>query len=344
MLNFTNATLAQLVVHFVGNKTNGGDLVLSEIQTDISKADEADVSNFLVSGFRNAPANHFTHVSDLSLNPVYNYASRVFDVNSQLLSQSKNIAKQLYSLTNHPAIKEGELIVSLVENLYFDDEVLSGLVIIKSEAKNKFFKPKRSKDGIVFAVEEGISTERIDKGCLILNTGRENGFTVFVIDKTNSGEEAQFWTNAFLSIEGNDDSFHNTKSFLSMYKSFITSELPAKVSLPKTEQIELLNKSVSYFKGNDAMDTKSFNREVLKEPAVIKAFNQYKENYADGRLQDTFLISSQAVKQQAKSFKSIIKLDKNFHIYIHGSEDLIERGFDETKGKSYYKIYFDKES
>jgi hypothetical protein len=42
-------------------------------------------------------------------------------------------------------------------------------------------------------------------------------------------------------------------------------------------------------------------------------------------------------------FKSILKLDKNFHIYIHGRQDLIERGFDEAKGKHFYKVYFEQE-
>jgi len=40
----------------------------------------------------------------------------------------------------------------------------------------------------------------------------------------------------------------------------------------------------------------------------------------------------------------VIKLDKNFHIYVHGNRDLIEKGFDEAKGKNYYKMYFEQES
>ena len=57
---------------------------------------------------------------------------------------------------------------------------------------------------------------------------------------------------------------------------------------------------------------------------------------------DTFNISPEAVKKQVKSFKSVLKLDKNFHIYIHGNKDLIEKGIDEN-GKKFYKIYYDKE-
>ena len=37
--------------------------------------------------------------------------------------------------------------------------------------------------------------------------------------------------------------------------------------------------------------------------------------------------------------KDIIKLDKNFHIYIHGSTDKIELGESKTKGK-WIKLYY----
>lgn len=38
--------------------------------------------------------------------------------------------------------------------------------------------------------------------------------------------------------------------------------------------------------------------------------------------------------------KSVIKLDKNFHLYIHGSHELIEQGEDE-KGK-FIKVRYEK--
>ena len=48
------------------------------------------------------------------------------------------------------------------------------------------------------------------------------------------------------------------------------------------------------------------------------------------------------MKKQARVFKSVLKLDKNFHIYIHGDRNRIERGVDE-QGRKYYKIYYDQE-
>jgi len=50
------------------------------------------------------------------------------------------------------------------------------------------------------------------------------------------------------------------------------------------------------------------------------------------------------VQKQQKLFKSVLKLDKNFHVYIHGRRDLIERGYDEAVGKKFYKLYYDEES
>jgi hypothetical protein len=49
-----------------------------------------------------------------------------------------------------------------------------------------------------------------------------------------------------------------------------------------------------------------------------------------------------AVKKQARVFKNVIKLDKNFHIYVHGDRNLIERGADENG--TFYKIYYKEEN
>jgi hypothetical protein len=59
---------------------------------------------------------------------------------------------------------------------------------------------------------------------------------------------------------------------------------------------------------------------------------------------DRFAISQQAVKGQQKIFKSVLKLDKNFHIYIHGNRNLIESGFDDEKGMRYYKVFYKDEA
>jgi len=117
--------------------------------------------------------------------------------------------------------------------------------------------------------------------------------------------------------------------------------------MSKAHKIDLLNRSVDYFKKGDQFDKEEFEQDVLFHPNVIESFQKFDRNYRrenELELADNFDISAQAVKQQARAFKSVLKLDKNFHIYIHGRRDMIEKGYDEVNGKKFYKLYFDEES
>ena len=58
---------------------------------------------------------------------------------------------------------------------------------------------------------------------------------------------------------------------------------------------------------------------------------------------EEFPINQAAVKKNQRYFKSVIKLDKNFHIYIHGDRELIEQGIDKD-GRKFYKIYYEEEA
>jgi hypothetical protein len=64
-----------------------------------------------------------------------------------------------------------------------------------------------------------------------------------------------------------------------------------------------------------------FANEVLGDEHVIESFNNFKTDYEQDmqiNIAEEFPISEAAVKKTQRHFKSIIKLDKNFHIYIHG--------------------------
>ena len=116
--------------------------------------------------------------------------------------------------------------------------------------------------------------------------------------------------------------------------------------MDKTDKIDLLNRSSYYFKENDNFEIDDFANTLFPDAEQQEAFKEFKEEYAkesDIPLADQFDISKQAVRKSGKVFKSVIKLDTNFSIYVHGRRDLIERGFDEEKGKPFYKMYFEQE-
>ena len=93
-------------------------------------------------------------------------------------------------------------------------------------------------------------------------------------------------------------------------------------------------------------EEEKFKTEVLYDEKVISAFDTYKTNFQDQHnveLPQEFGISNTAVKQEQKDFKSVLKLDRNFSIYIHGNRNYLEKGHDAETGLSFYKLFFEKE-
>ena len=106
----------------------------------------------------------------------------------------------------------------------------------------------------------------------------------------------------------------------------------------------MLNDTISYFQERDSFSLDEFSEQVIRQPEVAESFARFKQEYEqerDIRIEDEFGISDSAVKKQARSYKSVIKLDRNFHIYVHGNRGLLEQGEDE-KGK-FYKVYYEEE-
>ena len=106
-----------------------------------------------------------------------------------------------------------------------------------------------------------------------------------------------------------------------------------------------MNRSVAYFKTNDNFVKEEFETEVFQDQNVIESFDNFKTTFweaSDAKPEDHFDISPQAVKKQARIFKSVLKLDKNFHVYIHGNRELIQQGVD-PDGRKFYKIFYNEE-
>ncbi len=348
MVDYTESALLNMAIHFIGNRSTGGELFIADKSPDTGDNElQEELKEYLGAPYKDVPAQQFTHLSDLELNPMYNYATRIFEEPKTFDLQCRNIASHLFNCSAHPGIKEGELLIGLLDNLLYNDEAVMGLAIIKSESKDTFFKTTRGGKGFAINADEGIPKNKIDKACLILNTHVENGLIVMVIDRTNSKDEAMFWRNTFLDVKPVADSYNKTEKFMTLTKNFIKDKLPEEFEVSKTDQIELLNKSVAFFKSNEEFEYKNFVREVIQEPGMMRSFGKYKEEFAQANplaLEDEFAISASAVKRQSRIFKSVLKLDKNFHVYIHGDSQLIEKGYDDEKRMNYYKIFFKEES
>jgi hypothetical protein len=345
-MNSTEVTIVDKIsVHNVGNKQIDECLTISK--TDLILAPDVRhlLKHYFLFSFKSSEYFNFHHETDLKFNETYNYVSEIFDNPENLLEQSVNLAKHLYEQSVHPKIKGGEFYTVYFKDCIIDGETVDAVGLFKSENKDTFLKVYPSGDGFEIESEKGININKLDKGCLIFNTERENGYVVAVVDNTNKGIEAQYWMDDFLHLRPRKDEYYNTQNILSFTKHFIKNELPQQFEVSKADQIELLNKSAKFFKENDSFDMEDFTNEVIEYSDMIEKFNQSKSVYAkehEVEFLDNFAISESAVKKQTRGLKSVIKLDKNFHIYIHGNRELIEQGED-RKGK-YYKVYYQEEN
>jgi hypothetical protein len=335
MINYINSNIKQLSVHFVGNKNNGEELILSDKPVDLSDNKIKDLLfKFFAPVFELNEYFQFTFSDgDFKLNPMYNYLTQLFNSKISFHKFSKNIAKHLFELSQHPQIKSGDLFVAQFSNLQVGDVIANGIGIFKSENRQPFLKLNLSKGSYVVNCDDGVDINKLDKGCLILETDKEEGYLVCIIDKTNKAEQAYFWKDQFLILSPIDDNFHRTIQFLDSTKRYISNQFK-----DKSEQVSLLDRSITYFKVNENFNINQFEEQVLQSPEIIKSFRKFNEVICN-----TFEISPIAVKKQTKYFKSVLKLDKNFHIYIHGDQNLIVKGID-NDGRKFYKIYFENES
>ena len=306
------------------------------------------LKNYFITQFKSVlECFNFYHQSDISLNETYIYANAIFNNPDCLKEQSINLAKHLYEQSTHPKIKAGEFYV-----VYFKDCIIEGITcdaigLFKSENKDTFLRVNQQNGDFTIESDTGININKLDKGCLIFNTEKENGYIVSVVDNTSKGSEAQYWIDHFLHVRSRNDGFYQTKNALSLTKNFVVEKLPEQFDVTKADQVEMLNRSVKFFKERDSFDMDEFANEVLTEPDVIDSFKTFRSQFEQERdieLNDSFQISEAAVKKQSRALKSVIKLDKNFHIYVHGDHNKIVKGYDEETGMHFYQLFFKEES
>jgi 37-kD nucleoid-associated bacterial protein len=348
MINFSNSTIERVSVHYVGNKTNEEDLILSNGLLDISdNLVKALLSKYFLTSFSNVEFNAFTFSNDdFTLNPLYNFASKIFDNEKTFHHNSIDISKYLYDISLHPQIKSGDLFVVYFKDIEIAEAVTDAIGIFKSENRQSFLKLNCNDADFTIQFDDGINIDKLDKGCLILNVNKEAGYKVCIVDKANKSIEAQYWATDFLKLKPISDEYHFTKDMMGIAKDFVTKQLTEEFVVSKADQIDFLNRSVDYFKTHETFNQKEFEAQIFIDKDVRKSFQNFDASYrATNNLEfeDHFDISIQAVKKQAKVFKSVLKLDRNFHIYIHGDRELIEQGTD-ADGRKFYKLYFDKEA
>ncbi len=363
MIDTSKTIIHSLSVHGVGNQLNNGVLKLADTPLSLDNTLLTSLLlTYLLSGFR---IPEFYSFREDGAPPVRQAAIRVFNDNKSLHDNSVMLAERLYEITKHPKIKAGEFYSAYFTGVGIEGKVYNAMGLFKSESKEHYLKVNESIRSYEVIPEIGININKLDKGCLVLDglgatdaltaetqrskdslkEDRElsDGYKVLILDNANRSD-AHFWKDDFLGVKPTTDAFHKTRNFMNLTRQYVGDQLDEEFSVSKADKIDLLNRSMDFFKSRDQFNQNEFEKHVLGDESVIESFRNYERTITPGDRSGNFEISAQAVKRQARVFKSVLKLDKNFHIYIHGNRDLIEKGYDANTKRHYYKIYFEEET
>ena len=349
MIKRTRAGISKFIIHKVGNKFNSATNVFSENAVTFDEESYELMKPFLLKSFGNvAESFRFIHHSNIELNEINNYSSQVFEDEANFVDISKHIVNHLYEQSNSAQIKTGDVIIALFEDIEYKDVITQALGIFKIENKIDFFQTYMEKDSLDVFVQQGISTKKLDKGCLIINSSDAEGRVILSID--NNNYDAQYWIKNFLNVKYADDSNQHTQNYIEMCKDF--SEEVIKEDYGIQEKSKFLAKTVDFFKENEDVNIHDFKEEVFEENEDFKPlFDDYKKQFEelnDVLVRNQFAISDIVLKKQKQKIKTEIKLDTNIQIKLDidapdASSEYLEKGYDEDKKMKYYKVYFNEE-
>jgi hypothetical protein len=343
MIDLKTAVVTSCIIHRLGNSQAEENCFFSKAEVMLTEQEGTELKKILCKPF-NAPmqVHQFVHETELNQNEMYNHVTDVFSNGNELASISKSIVQILYRLSGDYSIKAGEVFFMMLDEITTEAGKTNGMAIIKMDSTSKFIKANSLSQSIELLFDKGMMSKNIEKACLILNDDYQEGFYVYPYEKLVG--ETNYWDKYFLQSKARTDEFRQTNVLLNTYREFVMNDLPAE-QFSKKEKIDLVQNSMNFMiENNDSVTVDDFINQQLADPQYQDDYKESLRVYVDDndvQLQDTFSASKEAIQFQKKRFRSIIKLDKNFHIYVHSNEDLIERGDDE-KGK-YYKVYFKEE-
>ncbi len=349
MIKKNKAVISKFIIHKVGNKFNDAKNVFSEKAVTFDEGSYHLMLPFLLKPFGNLTESYrFNHHADISLNEINSYSSQVFKDETTFIEVSKNIVNHLYEQSNSAQIKTGDVIIALFDDIEYKDVVTQAIGIFKIENKINFFQTFLEDNSYDVFVQKGISTKKVDKGCLIIDSPDTDGAVVLSVD--NNNYDAQYWINHFLNIKYADDNNRHTQVYMEMCKDF--SDEVIKQEFGNQQQNQFLAKTIDFFKENETVNVHDFKDTIFEEEDHKGLFDTYKKQFEEVNqvlVRNQFLISDAVVKKQKKKIKTEILLDTNIQIKLDidapdAAEEYLERGYDEERKMKYYKVYFNEEN
>ena len=349
MISRKNASISKFIIHKVGNKFNDTKNAFSEKLVDFDEASYDLMLPFLLRPFSSVVQSYrFNHHANIALNEINSYSAQIFNDDDAFIEVSKHIVTHLYEQSTSANIKTGDVLVVMFEGIEFREITTNAIGIFKIENKVNFFQTYLENNSYDVLVQKGISSKKVDKGCLILNQSDTEGNIILSVD--NNSYDANYWLNQFLNIKYADDANNHTQQYIELCKEFSTEIL--KTTYGAQQQNTFLAKTIDFFKENEVVNVERFKDEIFEEDKHKTLFDDYKKTYEDEQnliIRNQFDVAESVVNKEKKKIKTDIKLDTNIQIKLdidapEASSEYLERGYDEEKKMHFYKVFFNVEN
>ena len=349
MINLYVTQIESISIHRVGNKNKNEGIFLSEEPFRLNDETTGLLKEYFFKPFREKEENYYKLANevDVEFNELFKIVSEVFEDPSKAHLNSKKVASLLFEQSNHPHIKSGEVYVAYLSGLLLDNNKVDAIGIFKSELKHDFIQFEEKGSNLDIVIQQGININKLDKGCLIFNVDKEEGYKVLSVDSNKY--DTKYWLENFLGVDPLSDDNFKTKNYLKLCQNFAKDVvLPAE---DKQQEVLFMNRAVNHFAKNDAFEETTFLNEVMENPELIPEFKHYKtEKGPKFSIEDVsnFDIANKAVSDARKKIKNVINLDTNIQIKMdfinpESAEKFVEKGWDEERQMYYYLVYFNKE-
>lgn len=351
-LNFEDARVAGLVLAKVGNPSRDEALQTSKKVFHVEDDDQGVLSAIFLKPFRNLIGQRFHHHTALEKHEMNACAAAIFGSPEGLLENGCEIAKRLYSKSNHGNIKSGDLCISLIEGIDVEGETKRGICILKSESVTPFLSISAKDGDLQLSTEHGINPEKIDKGCLILDQLPAKGFYVLTFDR--AGSESRFWVRDFLGVVPISDPTLMTKRVAEMAVAAVAATTPMKDDddgSPPWDVNAPAQEALSYFDGKKKFSLQEFEEQALPTPEARARFVEDRKRVEEEegvKFEQEFDISKRDVTKAKKMMKSVMKLDTGVEIrlkpkVVDEPEAVLENGYDEERKMRFIKVFFNKD-
>lgn len=325
------------VVQRVGNKSNDDGVAFSDSLCQMEGVEEHLLSLINVS-FKFDDWKQFYYIDELEMNPTYRFVSKIFDDENCLVKQANNLARHLYEQSIHPNIKIGEFYVVLLENCEIDGEETKAIGLFKSEMMETVLTVKMEHNHLVLSPQMGMSIKKLEKGCIVFNVEKEEGYKVAVIDNTNPKSDARYWAENFLHVRDCNDDYHQTVQLVDMFAGFVKQQKEQS----EVESAIMAKKTVELLKSEEVLQVGELAEKICDTEEQKQAFETYRQAYEEehGSFADEVNVVVKAANRKPVTKMNVLKLGHDFEVKILNPTAEIESGENEEKGKRYYTLYY----